>query len=68
MAREINRKFNEIGEVITIQLRYEDLEVSQFPKSCYDCPCGFMQHNCGREIPLTSNDRPTTCKLRQVNI
>lgn len=66
MAREITRKFNDIGEVITIQLKYEDMEVSQYPESCYECPFGFMKHGCGREVPLMANGRPKTCKLRLV--
>lgn len=68
MAREITRKFNDIGEVITIQLKYEDMEVSQFPESCYKCPIGFMRRGCGREVPLTSDGRPDTCKLKEVDI
>lgn len=68
MPREITRKFNDIGEVITIQLKYEDLEVYQLPKSCYSCPVGFMKYDCGREIPLTSNGRPKTCKLEEIDI
>ena len=68
MAREITRKFNDIGEVITIQLKYEDLEVYQLPKSCYSCPVGFMKYGCGREVPLTSNGRPKTCKLTEIDI
>ena len=66
MAREVKRKFNDFGEEITIQLKYEDLEVSQYPNSCYECPVGFMSHSCGREVPLTADGRPKTCKLRLV--
>lgn len=68
MAREITRKFNDIGEVITIQLKYEDMEVSQFPETCYRCPVGFMKYGCGRGAPLNSKGRPETCKLKEVDI
>lgn len=70
MTREVKREFNSVGELITItvQLKYEDMEVSQYPESCYECPFGFMQHGCGREVPLSSDGRPKTCKLKQVNI
>ena len=73
MTREVKREFNDIGEkiTITIQLKYEDMEVSQFPESCYKCPVGFMTNgcvDCGRETPLTSSGRSKNCKLKQINI
>lgn len=70
MVREVKRAFNSIGEVITItiQLKYEDMEVSRLPANCYACPVGFMKCGCGREVPLTSDGRPKTCKLKQVDI
>ena len=40
--RTITREFNNIGEKITIQLKYEDLEVSKLPDRCQECPVGFM--------------------------
>ena len=63
----VSREFNDIGEKITIQLRYEDLEVSKLPKSCMNCPVGFMSYNCGRKVPLTV-ERPDSCKLKVVKI
>ena len=70
MITEINKKFNDIGETMTIiiQLKYDDMEVFEFPESCYHCPVGFMGHDCGREIPLTPKGRPSTCKLKKVSI
>ena len=69
ITTEIKKEFNDIGEKITvtttIQLKYEDLEVSQLPESCYQCPVGFMKNDCGRETPLTSNGRPHICKLKK---
>lgn len=65
--RNITREFNDIGEKITIQLSYKDMEVSELPKSCMNCPVGFMFKNCGREYPLGEN-RPSTCKLKLINI
>ena len=69
---EVKREFNNIGEKITItttiQLKYEDMEISQLPESCYKCPVGFMINDCGRKVPLTCNGKPNTCKLKQVTI
>ena len=52
---------------ITIQLKYEDLEVSKLPDRCQKCPVGFMSHNCGREYPM-SETRPKTCKLKLIDL
>ena len=70
MTKDIKRTFNDIGEVITvtIQLKYENMEISKLPESCYTCPVGFMMCGCGREVPLTSDGRPKACKLKQVDI
>lgn len=69
---EVKKEFNDIGEKITItttiQLKYEDMEVSQLPKNCYQCPVGFMKNGCRREVPLTCNGKPNTCKLKAVNL
>ena len=63
----ITREFNNIGEKITIQLKYEDLEVSKLPDKCQACPVGFMSHNCGRQYPM-SEARPETCKLKLIDL
>ena len=65
----ITREFNNIGEKITIQLKYEDLEVSKLPDQCQKCPVGFMSKNndCGREYPM-SETRPKTCKLKLIDL
>ena len=65
--RTVTREFNDIGEKITIQLKYEDLEVSKLPDRCQNCPVGFMSHNCGREYPM-SETRPKTCKLKLIDL
>ena len=65
--RTITREFNDIGEKITIQLKYEDLEVSKLPDRCQECPIGFMLHGCGIEYPM-SEARPETCKLKLINL
>lgn len=47
-----------------------DLVIDELPKSCYQCPVGYMtcpDHPCGRNVPWTDIDyqqRPPTCKLR----
>ena len=61
------REFNTIGEKITIQLKYEDLEISKMPESCMNCPVGYMAHDCGRKYPLTDK-RPDTCKLKEFKL
>ena len=65
--RTVIREFNDTGEKITIQLKYEDLEVSKLPDRCQECPVGFMSNNCGREYPM-SEVRPKTCKLKLIDL
>ena len=65
--RTITREFNDTGEKITIQLKYEDLEVSKLPDRCQECPIGFMLHGCGIEYPM-SEVRPKTCKLKLIDL
>lgn len=65
--RTITREFNDIGEKITIQLKYSDLEVSKLPERCQACPVGFMSYNCGREFPM-GETRPETCKLNLITL
>lgn len=67
-GRTILREFNDIGEKITIQLRYQDFEVTKLPEDCTHCPVGFMYQGCGREVPLTKGRRPDTCKLKLVKL
>lgn len=53
---------------IELQLKYEDLTVFEYPKSCTSCPCGFTScGDCGRNVPFApedSHNRPVTCKLK----
>lgn len=65
----IERSFNKEGEEISvkIQLRYSDLEVTKLPERCSCCPVGFMDHDCGRRIPLDDKFRSPNCKLKLVN-
>lgn len=65
--KEVTKEFNYTGERVTIQLRYSDLEVSEFPKNCSNCPVGFRLHDCGIEFPI-KNTRPKTCKLKLVKL
>ena len=65
--RTVEREFNDIGEKITIQLSYEDLEVSKLHDRCQECQIGFMSHNCGREYPM-SETRPKTYKLKLLDL
>lgn len=68
---KISVERNQIGQKLTIevQTRYEDLMAIELPKNCYQCPVGYMEHNCGRNVPFKKEDgetRPTTCKLVEV--
>lgn len=65
----IERSFNKEGEEISvkIQLKYSDLEVTKLPESCCCCPVGFMDHSCGRRVPLDHKFRSPNCKLKLVN-
>lgn len=63
----VTREFNDIGEKITIQLKYSDLEISKLPDNCNDCPIGFMHQECGKEYPI-SEVRPKTCKLKLIDL
>lgn len=65
--RTVTREFNDIGEKITIQLKYSDLEISKLPDNCNDCPIGFMHQECGREYQM-SETRPETCKLKLIDL
>ncbi len=76
MIKEKNIVFNDIGQELTlrVQLKYENLEVFEFPVSCSRCPCGFSANakiNCGRNVPFQEADyktRPKTCKLKKVTL
>lgn len=67
-------EFNKIGPELTlsIQLKYEDLEVFEYPESCTKCVIGFSSKaDCGRNVPFQQSDwvqRPKTCKLRKVSL
>lgn len=68
-----NVSYNDIGQsvTITIQTNYDDLQVIEFPESCYSCPVGFQNDKCGRNYPYKPEDsrkRPDTCKLQKVNL
>lgn len=68
---DIKMEHNDVGQKITIQMKYEDLEVLKFPASCTGCPVGFMKCDCGRNIPMKAEDglkRPSTCKLKLINL
>jgi hypothetical protein len=67
--RTETKKYNDIGPIMKTetQLRYEDLQCFEFPKSCTSCPVGFQSHNCGRNVPYKEEDyysRPKTCNLK----
>lgn len=64
-------KNTDLGQSVTIQTKYDDMEVVVLPESCYECPVGYMSKDCGRNVPWTDEDlqrRPDTCKLKQVDL
>lgn len=65
------REFNSIGEKVTItmevQLDYRDLQITELPKACYACPVGYMDHDCGRRVPMDEDGRSPNCKLKLVS-
>ena len=67
--RNITREFNDIGEKVTIQLKYEDGEVSKLPNNCFECPYGFMKHDwCNKSRDMDLETRPKGCQLKLVSI
>lgn len=74
MAEVVVRKIenNSTGQKLTIevQTKYSELECFRMPANCYNCPVGYQDHNCGRNIPWTEADaqkRPETCKLTEID-
>lgn len=50
-------------EISTI-FNVRDFVIDELPKTCYDCPAGFMcSDGCGRNVPLDSTKRSENCKL-----
>lgn len=65
MAEPIIRTEYTEGKVQVIyEFDWPDFVVGEVPPSCYECPCGFMEHKCGRRVPLDGKGRPPECKLR----
>ncbi len=55
---------------IKIEIPYSDLKCFKLPKSCGNCPVGYMECGCGRNVPFTSIDyekRPESCKLHELS-
>lgn len=65
-------KNTDLGQSVTIQTKYDDMEVVVFPENCYKCPVGYHHGSeCGRNVPWTDVDaqrRPDTCKLKQIDL
>lgn len=69
----ISRGYDSNGSFLKLELHipYSDLKTFKFPKSCINCPVGFMDCGCGRNVPFMDEDctkRPSTCKLEQIFI
>lgn len=70
------RVFNNDG-TITLEIlkqykfKLSDFVIDELPKTCNDCPYGFMANNdhipCGRRIPLDSTCRSPDCKLQTID-
>lgn len=56
------------GKRYDIPLKFHYTHV--MPKSCADCPVGYMAFECGRNTPFKDADyttRPDTCKLKLID-
>ena len=69
-----NIEYNYVGPCLTIsittQLKYEDYETFELPTSCIECPVGFCNTKCGRNVPFKAEDyhsRPQSCKLKKIS-
>lgn len=69
----INNGYDSNGAFLKLEVHvpYSELKTFKLPKSCSNCPVGFMDHGCGRNIPFVDEDskkRPVTCKLEPIFI
>lgn len=72
MVKKVEDNFEGQCITISIQLKYEDLKVFEYPPNCYKCPLGFSGKDidCGKNRPPKEEDlkvRPSTCKLIKVD-
>lgn len=70
---EMGRFYDSKGANFHVEMSvpYETLKTFRLHKSCGTCPNGYMQHDCGRNVPFTDEDykhRPETCKLLELSI
>ncbi len=67
---EIEDSFKDGGNTIEIKivLPYSSLQTIHTIKHCNECPVGYMQHNCGRRIPLDYDCVPESCKLKRLSM
>lgn len=66
---QIQKKLTNEGPQITITLPWSLLKAIEIPKNCEQCPVGYMDQGCGRNVPFQDSDRkkrPDTCKLSQL--
>ena len=59
------------GQILTIQIPFNERKVFVLPKSCIHCPVGFHTKTCGRSFPMSDENyerRPDNCDLKLVTI
>ena len=68
MAQIISKELCCDGYLITVKVPFDDFEVVSMPKNCYTCQVGYYRDDCGRRANGNLYTRPTTCKLKEVDI
>lgn len=66
----IEDSFANGGNTINIEivLPFSSLQTVRNIRHCNECPVGYMDHNCGRRIPLDHDCVPESCKLEKVSL
>lgn len=67
---EIGDNFEDDGDTIDIKivLPYSSLQTVHNIRNCNECPVGYMNHNCGRRLPLDCDCVPESCKLKRLSM
>lgn len=68
---QVSTNYTDQGTSLHLDLHipYNYLQTFSMPTSCANCPVGYMQYDCGRNVPMNDSDskeRPKSCKLQQI--
>lgn len=66
----IEDSFANGGNTINIEivLPFSSLQTVRNIRHCNECPVGYMDHNCGRHVPLDYDCVPESCKLQRLSM